>query len=243
VRELKKDGEVVFSIPICHACNQEREEREQLEAELDRKAMERKFAESVKASLAKRIKDANIPERFENSKIDDYEFYAEGHIADQKKAVEDVRWFLENWQRSAGLIMMGHKGTGKTMLACGVLNEVLQKGYTALFTEVTKIDRAFKDTWRKDTPISETELLAKLTNYDVMVIDEVGVQRATLEELLRITELVNDRYKACKPTIFIGNMDLDELKALVGERAIDRLGEVGRKIIFDWEGYRGRVEK
>jgi DNA replication protein DnaC len=233
VKELEKDGEIIFSVPICYACRDEVEERE----ELERRILERAILATNGLKLAYRERDAQIPDRFASVTFSDFEVKCEG----QKKAVEDAKWFLDNLTTSAGLILMGILGTGKTLLACIILNEVLQKGNTALFADVRKIDRAFKDTWRKDSPISETELLAKLTAYDVLVIDEVGVQRGSSDETLHIAELVNDRYNARKPTILIGNMELSEFEALVGERAVDRLQEMGRRIVFDWEGYRGRV--
>ena len=60
-----------------------------------------------------------------------------------------------------------------------------------------------------------------------------------------LTELINQRYQAMKPTILLSNLPLeskkdDSLRSVLGERVISRLKESTDVLICNWEDYRGR---
>lgn len=183
--------------------------------------------------IGQAVKDSNIPKRFVEKTIKS--FVASNDK--QKAALTHVQWFVENWKDSTGMLMLGNPGTGKNHLTAGISKEIIKQGGSVVFTEAIKIFRACKQAWKsKDT--TESEVMAEFVSPDLLVIDEIGVQFGSDTEKMLLTEIINDRYNAMKPSILSGNLTLVELKNVVGDRVVDRFRENGRAIIFGWESYR-----
>jgi DNA replication protein DnaC len=81
---------------------------------------------------------------------------------------------------------------------------------------------------------------AQFARVDLLVLDEVGVQYGSKAELVMLTELVDERYAAKRPTIVVSNLGGAALIDMVGERAADRLAELGVDLLFDWPSFRRR---
>ena len=212
----------------CPDCGREEEERRKKEeAEV--------LSTGIQKSINERIENSMLAPRFKEKTFENFKIENEG----QRKATEAAHWFLENWPRSTGLILLGNPGTGKNHLAAAIVHEWVKSPRTALFTEVVKIIRVIKDSWRNKGE-AESQILKSFLLPDLLIIDEVGVQFGSSTEKLYITEIINDRYNALKPTILIGNLKIDELKQVIGERAVERFKEGGRVVTFTWDSWRGR---
>lgn len=217
-------------IAVCLACQQAQENAEQSRARAEATL---KVA-WMQAKINRRLENAMIAPRFAGKTLDSYEITIDG----QRRAVADARWLLDNLDSGTpGLILIGGNGTGKNHLASAVVHEAVTKhGKTALITKVRKLDRAIKEAWKADG--KESEALKLFSQPDLLVIDEVGLQRGSETELLHLAEIIDDRYEAMRPTILLGNVTLVELKGLIGERAVDRYRERGRVVVCGWKSYR-----
>ena len=99
--------------------------------------------------------------------------------------------------------------------------------------------REIKETWRKDSPITELELIKKYSTVDLLVIDEAGVNYDSDTEKMFIFDIIDGRYQEMKPTIVITNLDMEELKKVMGDRVVDRLRDGGGEAVaFNWESAR-----
>lgn len=218
-----------ITIESCPECKKEMEvkslEKERIEREKELKLRQEKINEELQNSM--------LAPRFWTKNIENYETTKEGQL----KALNTAKWFTKNFETCVGLILTGNTGTGKNHLASGIVQKVIHKGNTVLFTEAIKIIRAIKESWKKENE-SETQVIKKFISPDLLVIDEVGVQFGTSTEAMFLTEIINDRYNWLRPTILIGNITIKELEKLIGFRAVDRFREGGRVIVFDWESYR-----
>jgi len=210
-------------IYYCPECSKE----QNLAQETIRKERERQ------RYLDKRLHNSMMSPRFLEKRLDNYEAANDG----QKKALKIASWFINNHQETVGMIFIGKTGTGKNHLACGIIHEIIEEGYTALITTAMKIIRSIKDSWR-DNLTKEGEIIELYTKPNLLVIDEVGVQFGTDTERLYISEIINDRYEAMKPTILLGNVNLSELIEQLGDRPVDRFREGGKIVQFDWESHR-----
>ena len=82
-------------------------------------------------------------------------------------------------------------------------------------------------------------MMQEFEQLDLLIVDEVGVQYATESANRIITEIVNARYNAEKPTVFISNLGANEFQTVMGERAMSRMMEDGCKpFVCDWSDYR-----
>jgi DNA replication protein DnaC len=106
--------------------------------------------------------------------------------------------------------------------------------------QAPRILREVKDTFHRDSEISQSEIIARMGEIDLLVIDEVGIQFGTDTERMILYEILDLRYEAMRPVILTTNItDLKSLEKLLGERIIDRLFEGESKIVvFEWESYR-----
>ena len=215
-----------YNCPECGK-DEERKEREELE---------QGAAKEKQRAINLHLRNAMLAPRFKDKTFDNY--IAES--ASQKKAIETAKWFLDNMAESTGLILMGNPGTGKNHLTSAIITEAIEKhNKTALFTETLKIIRAIKESWRRDGE-TESKVIESFITPDILAIDEIGVQFGSETERMYLTEIINDRYNHQKPTILMGNVDVDILSEIIGERPLDRFREGGKLIVFDWESHRAK---
>lgn len=198
--------------------------------------------------LIERMGLIGIPKRFHSKTIESYvpacDASRKAHkwVADYAK---DLHGHLSQTEplpeahagRSA--LFLGAPGTGKTHLAIGVIKAITSVG-TARFLTVQGAIRSIKDSWAKDSDVSESKAIARLTGPDLLVLDEVGVQFGSTFETNALFDVLNSRYLDEKPTILLSNLDFDEVKKYLGERVLDRMREDGGTVmLFDWASHRG----
>lgn len=184
----------------------------------------------------------SIPRRFIGKTFENY------HPDENSQRVYDFfRDYADHLQdridAGTSVILTGRPGTGKTHLACALLFEAKKKGYSAFFINIRKLFRAVRDTWREGAAESESQVIDRYVDLDLLVIDEVGVQAKSENEQHILYDILNGRYENAKPTIILSNENLMGIKQIIGERAYDRLREGGGKAFnCTWESYRGKAE-
>jgi DNA replication protein DnaC len=114
----------------------------------------------------------------------------------------------------------------------------MARGHTAYFTSTARLFTKIRGTWAKSSEISEEQMLKQFESIDLMILDEVGLQRGTDDEQRTLHELLEARRLNCKPTILLTNLDGANVKQYLGERFWDRLSESGVSVIFNWESHR-----
>lgn len=217
----------------CPACAAEARERE---AERERRSKQAEHEFHVR----RRLEAARIPARFAGKSLDCYT----GSNPGQKLALNVCRKYVEDFPDHAevgrSLVLTGQPGTGKTHLACAVLSAVIEKyAVRGVFDTVSDLLRAIKETYRKDSPFSERDVIGRYVGCDLLVVDELGVQVGSEHEKLLLFEVLNGRYQELRPTILISNLSARELEDFLGHRVMDRYRECGVVLAFDWESYRG----
>jgi len=190
---------------------------------------------------------AAIPARFKARKLDNYQAQTAGQKRALAVATEYAERFGEVKKAGRCLVFVGLPGTGKTHLACGIANHIMERGYSALFCTASELIRAVRATWRKGTTArTEEEVLTSLTAVDLLIVDEVGVQYGTEAEQITLFEVINRRYAEMRPIVLVSNLPAHSddgqktLQDYLGARAYDRLREGGgRLVVFDWPSHRG----
>lgn len=189
---------------------------------------------------------SQVPRRYRGLRLDN--FKAENK--NQQEVLNICKEFV-NGKYNTGLIMIGRNGTGKSMLCSIILQELIRnnpddkngyESYKRLYTEAIKLVRLIKKTWNKNSEIDEQDAINKFIIPEVLIIDEIGVQYGSPTEAQFITEIINDRYNQKKATILSGNLTIEEIKGLIGDRVIDRFRDDGKVLVFDWNSYRGKKE-
>jgi len=218
----------------CPVCSEENQARKQ-EAERARAAAE------CEERQRRMLSDASIPTRFIGRRFDNYVATTPAQQSALSIARDYAEDFAQNKRRGASLVFAGKPGTGKSHLAAAILQAVLTP-YVRYMTCMDLI-RAVRETWRRDSAHSETQVLRVLEQLDLLVIDEVGVQYGTEGEQTILFDVLDRRYREVKPVVLLTNQDKAGFKGFVGERTFDRLVETSRWVPFDWESYRPTARK
>ncbi|MFT6586062.1 MAG: DNA replication protein DnaC [Cognaticolwellia sp.] len=223
----------------CPACA-ELEKNQQL-IDLNAKQSQEKL-QRKQDSIRNQFTKAAIPKRYLNRTFDNYNVSSQQQQLALNVSRHYASHFDERLENGGGLILQGKPGTGKTHLACAIANAVITNGGSARFTTVMQLVRAIRATWKRDSEQSESDVLQSIVDYDLLIIDEIGVQYETESEKLILFDVLNGRYENVKPTILLTNLVGEELNACIGERNVDRIQEGGGSTIsFTWGSYRANV--
>lgn len=199
------------------------------------KARDAKYATN---SIDQALDFLTVPKRYKGKKISEINITSD-EIA---RAVKMTKTYIENFktakERGASGFMAGGVGTGKTMLACIIVEHVIGQNYRAKYTTawsmIQKIRSAYNS--RETNVIDEIRVFVDL---DLLVIDEIGVQHGTDDERVLLNQVVDGRYNNVAPTIIISNSQDPVSDGFIDLRTIDRLNEGGGfSIKFRGESYR-----
>lgn len=114
--------------------------------------------------------------------------------------------FADLRKSGKGLLLYGAVGTGKTFAACEVANALIDKGYPAYVTNFSRILNTLQGTFDKQ------EYIDKLIGYQLLVIDDLGIERGTDFAREQVYNIIDARYRAGLPMIITTNLSIDKLK-------------------------------
>lgn len=158
----------------------------------------------------------------------------------QNKALTFSKRYIEEFDDNFGkcFIFSGNTGTGKNHLSASICNSLMMKGKNCLVITVNELMIKSRECYGNNPKYSETEFLKKLIDFDLLIIDEVGLQKGTDHEKIMLNQIVDQRIGNLKPVGILTNLEKEQLTSVLGERIMDRLRANGRWIKFNWDSYR-----
>jgi len=113
---------------------------------------------------------------------------------------------LDFVRRAENLVFIGPPGTGKSGLACSLLRQACFDGYRCRFYDAQALlDELYASLADRSTP----RLLKRLSNYDCLLVDEIGYLTLRPEQVNAFFKLMELRH-ARKATILTTNLDYPE---------------------------------
>jgi len=151
-------------------------------------------------SLANRLKLAHMP----------WDWTLSSFPFDRQPGVDETQIKMlagmDFVRRAENLVFIGPPGTGKSGLACSLLRQACFSGYRCRFYDAQELlDELYASLADRSTP----RLLKRLSNYDVIQIDELGYLTLRPEQVNAFFKLMEMRY-ARKTTILTTNLDYPE---------------------------------
>ena len=193
--EVELFGEIKRPFCLCE-CQEKRRDAE----EAARKREERERRISYMRRLA-------FP-REEREKMQQWTF--ENDDMQNKRITQAMQNYVDNFsdlkKKGKGLLLYGTTGTGKTYAACEVINALLDMGYSAVATNFSRILNALQETFEKQ------EYIDRLNQCDLLLIDDLGIERNTAYAKEQVYNIIDSRYRAGLPMIITTNLSIDKIK-------------------------------
>ena len=217
-------GKPGYFMPRCVCPCQAEAERKRKEAAAQRERMER----------IKRRKAQGLQDRY----LYDYTFANDnGENPLMAKAHAYVEHWKEAFRNNTGLLLFGDVGTGKSFFAGCIANALLDRDVPVLMTNFPSIFNRLTGMFSED----RAEFIASLELYDLLIIDDLGVERSTEYAMEQMFHVIDSRYRSRKPMIITTNLRLEEIKNppdLAHARIYDRILERCAPILFDGKNFR-----
>ena len=171
---------------------------EELEAEKNARK-QRDFDDRVKELRRVGFPDAEMREwNFANDDMENEQI-----TKAMKRYVEN---FPELKKQGKGLLLYGNVGRGKTYAACEVANALIDKGYSVLVTNFSRVLNKLQSTFEKQ------EYIDSLNDFALLVIDDLGIERSTEYAKEQVYNVIDSRYRAGKPMIITTNLSMENIK-------------------------------
>jgi len=144
-------------------------------------------------------------------------------VREVRRYVDDVEGNLD---AGRGLWFMGDVGTGKTTLAMLVSKAALDAGRSVAIYSLPRLLAEIRETFDDDSQRSYLELLQRLSDVDLLHVDDVGAEKTSEWVLEQLYAIVNARYEAECSIVITTNLQPHELSEQIGERTVSRLTEI-----------------
>ena len=188
------------------------------------------------ARLMNSMPDCFHDREFEESTFDKDDGKKPAISAAMKAYVEQFPDFLE---KGKGLMLYGDVGTGKSFMAACVVNALIAKDYACIMTNFSRLTKHLMEMRE-----GKQRLIDRLSMFDLVAIDDLGVERDTEYMNEQVTVILDSLYRAKVPMIITSNYtpkQLTEACDIRKRRVYDRLLERCHPVLVDGESRRKQM--
>jgi len=139
-----------------------------------------------------------------------------------------VKVFIDNHQEAGNILMLGDVGTGKTHLACAIINEIHTNISHKTIDLIKNLDlhyyranQLFYFQNAEKEGVQEVVKNAKTTQ--LLIIDELARHPITENMRNQLCEIIDYRYNEMLPTIVISNLSPEDFSIAAGSAVFSRL--------------------
>lgn len=143
--------------------------------------------------------------------------------------------FAKNFGNGTGnLLFYGRAGLGKTFLCSCIAREVLNKGYTVLYSTAGQLFKSVeKERFNRgnDDDVKEMNFSEDLFNVDLLIIDDLGTEFSTVLTTSEFFDILNTRLICNKSVIISTNLSIEDIQNKYSDR-------ISSRIIGEYETYK-----
>lgn len=207
------------------------------QAEEGRKRCEELEKQNQRTRSEKIFGRAGIQDLHRNCTFANYQVAGDG----QRRALTMAKSYAQNFGSGfASFVFSGAPGTGKNHLAAAIGNHLLAGGHSVLVVTIPDLMLRVRECY--DGGQSEASLLDDLCRVDLLILDEVGIQRGSSGEKVILNQVIDRRLSSMRPVGILTNLNYESLTETLGARILDRLQmDGGMWVNFDWNSFRKNV--
>lgn len=140
------------------------------------------------------------------------------------------------------LLLYGGAGRGKTFLCNCIAKAVLEQGKTVLYLTAGQLFKQLEQMrFHRDMEEEQTDWDTELLSVDLLIIDDLGTEFATMFTASELFRIINDRKLHKKPVVISTNLDYKALMEQYSDRVMSRL--IGEYTVMRFFGEDIRMKK
>ena len=214
---------------------------------------------------------ARIPARYQHCDFESFETdlpHEHPQAAAWNRSLEQAKLVVEGFARdypagaSAGLLLIGPSGVGKTHLAVAALRQIALRGLSGLFFDYGELLKQIQGSYNPVSQTTELAVLEPVLEVELLVLDDLGSSKPSLWAQETVGHILNTRYNKARTTLVTTNyLDNpvpseqvrlpsrqavsreDSLTDRVGQRIRSRLYEMCRTVELVALDYRKEVRQ
>ena len=131
-----------------------------------------------------------------------------------------IRNFNSDYQN---LVFYGNVGTGKTFLSCCIAKELMETGFSVIYSSADKLFKNLVDLRFQDDKDAYFSFMDDIHQCDLLIIDDLGTEAISERVKADLFTCLNNRDMQKKATLISTNLTLDELSRRYSERIFSRV--------------------
>jgi len=183
--------------------------------------------------LSRLVKDSNLKH---NSRIQEVDFNASRNLdKNQVLRFNECGWITKH----ENMIITGATGTGKSFLASALGFSGCTRGFKVKYVNAMKF---FGEMKFAQTAGTYSKIMAKLKKYDLLILDDFGLNTFDRGSRLTLLEILEDR-SARSSTMILTQLPIESWHEVIGDNTIadavcDRIIHSSHKIYLKGESMR-----
>lgn len=122
------------------------------------------------------------------------------------------------------LLLYGGVGQGKTFLCNCIAKDVLEQGKTVLYLTAGQLFKQLEEMrFHRNEEEETTDWDTELLEADLLIIDDLGTEFATMFTASELFRIINDRKLRHRPVVISTNLDYPALMEQYSDRVMSRL--------------------
>ncbi len=188
------------------------------------------------------FQNAGIPKKYQFKFLQDFKYDHHSTLENIYKVVYTHVQDYKPGKPGKGLFLWGNTGNGKTLLSCIILNELMfSHGIKCRYMNLSfQFYNKLRDTYSEESrDYGRTyQFLQEFIDQEVLLIDDLGVQRNTEWEQEMLYNLIDRRYQEERATFITTNQEIDTIRKLFEGRIYSRIIEMCTLIQVDAPDFR-----
>jgi len=132
-------------------------------------------------------------------------------------------WITYDGIEKNSIVLFGETGTGKTLLASALTNELEARQYPVWFSRVAEIIKRVQECYSAQSAYTADQMTDFFCRFDYLVMDEFDLHALSNDKLQIIENIIDYRYRSDMPTICTTNLTQPEFVERWGDRTASRL--------------------